>query len=324
VIRKEGLIESAFMDDIDEKPGNDLLFIRPHSIRLRRIALWSLVAVYTIALPYAIIVYQSIQARFSQEITGKIPLVMSILLGVAYIFLGFVRKKGKRFLARLAPCAVIAAILISLEPNPNKQIHIPEYILMSWLVFQALALDYKGKGILALVFVISSMLGVVDELEQGIHSGRFFGWWDMIMNSASAGIGVILLSGLGEKDDGSWDWFRGVKAHKGIVGLGLFGLLGTVLACVYLFKVHEKGFFGGVYPFWLLAWNALFAALFTAMIFSCCFRYIKGRSMLGIRADAIRPTDHTTGYLWLFPVLSILFVINTVTVIMALVGCEFR
>jgi len=312
------------MDDIDEKPGNGLLSLRPYSIRLRRISLWSLVAVYTIALPYAIVAYQSIQGRFSREITGQIPLAMSILLGAAYIFFGFVRKKGTRFLARLAPCAMIAAILISLEPNPNKQIHIPEYILMSWLVFQALALDYKGKGILALVFVISSMLGVVDELEQGIHSGRFFGWWDMVMNSASAGIGVILLSGLVDKDDGSWGWLKGVKSHKGILGLGLFGILGTVLACVYLFKVQEKGFFGGAYPFWLLAWNALFAALFPAMIFSFCFRYIRGRSKLRIGGDSICPTDLTTGYLWLFPVLSILFVINTVTVIMALAGCEFR
>ncbi len=316
--------EFALMDDINEKPGSGLFSMKPNNLRLRRITLWSLVAAYTLALPYVIVVYQSIESQFSREIAGKVPLMIILLLGSAYTSIGFMIKKGTRFLGRLVPCAIIAFTLISLESNPNKQIHIPEYILMSWLVFQALALDYRGKGILTLVFLISSMLGVVDELVQGMHPTRFFGWWDMTINSASAGMGVILLTGLRDKADGSWGWIRGVKKEKGMIGLGLLGLLGTVLTCLYLFKVKEKGVIWGVYPLWLLGWNGLFAASVPAMMFSFYVRYAKGRSILSSRGDSTQHTDPITGCLWVFSLLVILGVINIITLIAALSGCEFR
>ncbi|MBW1780065.1 MAG: VanZ family protein [Deltaproteobacteria bacterium] len=312
------------MVETNEKLRERLFPFKGIHLRLRRIVLWSSVAVYTFALPYAIVVYQSIETQFSREIAGKVPLIMILVLGSAYLFLGFMTKRGIRFLGRLVPCAIIAFTLISLESNPNKQIHIPEYILMSWLVFQALAPDYRGKGILILVFLISSMLGVVDELMQGVHPTRFFGWWDMIINSASAGMGVILLTGFRDEADGSWDWIRGGKEHKGMMGLGLLGLLGTVFTCIYLFKVKGHGVFFGVYPFWLLGWNGLFAALVPAVIFSFYFSYATGRSILSNRGDSIERTVPITGCLWAFPLLTILWVINVITLIVALSGGEFR
>ena len=69
--------------------------------------------------------------------------------------------------------------VIFLEANPNKHIHIPEYILMTWLVFEALRRDYKGGGIFLLVFILSSLPGILDEVLQGLHPGRSYGWQDM-------------------------------------------------------------------------------------------------------------------------------------------------
>ena len=292
-------------------------------LRFSRITLWSLVAIYTFSLPYVIIAYRAIETHFSPEIAGKVPLMLILLLGVAYTFLGFRMKKGRSFLGRLVPCAIIAVLLISLESNPNKQIHIPEYILMSWLVFQALALDYRGKGMLILVFLITSMLGVVDELAQGIHPDRFYGWWDMVINASSALIGVILLTGLRDEANGNWGWIRGLKKQKALMRFGMIGILGTLLGCFYLFKVRAAGAFWGAYPFWLLGWNGLLTALIPVAMFHFYFRYARRRPVLNKRDYSNHYADQITGCLWVFPLLVILFIINTAILFVALSGYGF-
>ena len=293
-------------------------------LRFSRIARWSLVAIYTFTLPYVIIAYQTIESHFSSEITGKVPLIITLLFGTVYTFLGFRLKKNMKFLGRLVPCGIIVFTLISLESNPNKQIHIPEYILMSWLVYQALALDYKGKGILILVFLLTSTLGVVDELLQGIHPDRFYGWWDMVINSASAWMGVILLAGLRDRQDGSWDWARGLKKQKVFMGFGLLGILGAVLTCIYFFKVKETAAFWTAYPIWLSGWNGLFTALVPAVMFSFYSGYVRRLPNLNHRDCSDQRTTHITGCLWAFPIIAVLFTINIIALFAALSGYEIR
>jgi len=311
------------MVETTERQATGFFTMNKNSLRLSRITLWSLVAIYTFALPYVIVVYRAIETHFSKEIAGKVPLIMILFLGVVYTSLGFMMKKGMKFMGPLVPCGIIAFILISLESNPNKQIHIPEYILLSWLVFQVLVLDYRGRGIFILVFLITSMLGVVDELAQGIHPDRFYGWWDMVINTASASIGVILLTGLSGQAEGSWGWTSGLKKKKGLMGTGLLGILGTVLGCVYLFKVKATGDFWGAYPVWLLGWNGLFTVLIPVAMFYFYFGYARRRPVLNDRDYSNHYADQITGCLWVFPFLAILFIINTIILFVALSGCLF-
>jgi VanZ family protein len=78
------------------------------------------------------------------------------------------------FFLLLCPC--ISFFIICLEPNPNKHIHIPEYVLMTWLLFEAVRIDYRCAGIFLLIFLCSSSLGVLDEILQGILPSRPYGW----------------------------------------------------------------------------------------------------------------------------------------------------
>ena len=133
-----------------------------------RVLLWALVAVYTFVLPYLIVVYTAIVKHFSAAIAGKIPITITIVMGVVFFVIVLVLKKDIKILILLIPCTIITWVLISLQPNPNKYIHIPEYVVMSWILFEALSLDYKGKGIFYLVFICAASLGVVDEMMQGI------------------------------------------------------------------------------------------------------------------------------------------------------------
>jgi hypothetical protein len=294
------------------------------SLGLRRVILWSLVGAYTIALPHAIFVYYSIVRHFSSDVAGKIPILIIISFGVAYAFLCFLIKRDIRFLGFIVPCAIIVYIVIFFESNPNKYIHIPEYMLMSWLIFDALSIDYKGKGILILVFICSSMLGIVDELEQGIYPNRFYGWRDMWINSASTIIGILTLKGLTEEPPGDWHWIGCLKKLKTSLGVLLFGLIGAVVMCMYLYNVKAIGTFWGIYPFWLLGWSGMFLALCPATILFHWRRFCEQNYNLKDGKDSSQHSKEFTAYLWVFSPLVILFIMHALVVLIALFGWDFK
>ena len=146
-----------------------------------KVILWVLVACYTFILPDAIIVYRDIVGFFGQDAAGKVPVLIVVIVGIAYVITVLLSQKSLKNLLYLIPCGVITFLIMILVSNPNKHIHIPEYILMTWLLFAVLSKDYKGKGIFILIFIYASMLGVVDELEQGINPARFYGLSDMLV-----------------------------------------------------------------------------------------------------------------------------------------------
>ncbi len=103
----------------------------------RRLIFWMAVAVYTISLPYAINVYEALVLLFSVEVALLIPLLMLVTAGSIYVFHGIRMRQPAPYIALIVPCIGIACLMIFLDPNQCKHIHIPEYIPMSWLVFKA-------------------------------------------------------------------------------------------------------------------------------------------------------------------------------------------
>ena len=291
----------------------------PKRSTLSRVIFWALVAVYTIVLPHAITAYKAIEKGFSAEVAGKIPLVIIILSGLAYLISGFLAKKGAKCLGFTIPCAIIVSIIVTLEPNPNKHIHIPEYVLMSWLLFEAISIDYQGKGILLLVVLCSSMLGVVDELEQGIYHDRFYGWIDMAVNSASSVIGVLALMGLKDCGTGDWGWCGHLRRIKVSIAILFFGATGAVFMCVYLFHVKEVKSFWGAYPVWLLVWNYLYLTLGSATLLSR-WHHLSRKKYGRQEQDAREITAH----LWVVCPLAILLFMHALIVLTSLTGLTFR
>ena len=131
--------------------GNQV--IKAYQYSLRRIVLWLTVAVYTFMLPYVVLVFRALQRYFPADMVGKIPLLIIIIFAVAYAVSGIKIKKTRQVLMILGVSAVIVAIIISVEPNANKHIHIPEYVLMTWILFEAISVDYRGKGIGILILI---------------------------------------------------------------------------------------------------------------------------------------------------------------------------
>ncbi len=232
-----------------------------HGFKKQRILLWLSVIAYTFSLPYVIVIYESITLRWSPEIAGLIPRIILLAGSVAYVFYSLRVGLSLRRIFLLLSCGIIAFLIVCLEPNPNKHIHIPEYILMAWLLFEVLQIDYRGAGIYLLVFLCSSLLGVLDEILQGIHASRFFGWQDMLLNSLSALIGILSLMGLREKQEDGWGWayqFNNMRVSLMVVFVGMFT---TAVNCYVLFDVQRHSGSWYVYPDWLIIWSVVFEAI---------------------------------------------------------------
>ena len=297
---------------------------KPLASFLRAIIPWVLVAGYTYILPNFRIVYQAILDNFGLEVVGKVPLAIVAAFGAAYVLSVLRVRKDLKNLLYLLPAALIAWVIMTLEPNPNKHIHIPQYVVMTWLLLGALSRDYRGKGLLILIFILASLLGVVDELEQGIHPARFYGWSDMLVNSSSAVIGILTILGLKPAREGDWSWAGYLKEHKTLIGLGAFGLVGAGLMCFFLFRVQAAEMFRGVYPVCLWVWNLAYLLLAPLLVLLDLRRQkSKDPAAQGAPAEAVLQGSRTAR-LWVYPLLSILFYMHAMLVFVSVTGMEFR
>ena len=289
-----------------------------------KIILWGLVALYTFLLPDAIILYRDIVGYFGSSTAGKVPIIIVAIFGIAYVVYSLLSKKSWKNLLYVIPCAVIAFFIMRFVPNPNKHIHIPEYVLMAWLLYWVLSGDYKGKGIFILIFICGSMLGVVDELEQGIHPARFYGSSDMLVNCASVTIGVFTLMGLKKVIATDWEWTSYLKEFKGLLWLILYGFVGAVFMCFYLFRVQANEIFWGIYPVWLLGWNVLYLVMTPTMIFFYRGMLRKYHQIPEDEKGSILRQKVSTAQLWIFPLLVILFYMHALVVYVSISGVNFR
>jgi VanZ family protein len=312
---------SPSLGKIAPMPAKKVTFLSESALG---ILLWVLVAGYTYILPNFRIVYQAIFDAYGLEVVGKVPLAIVAAFGAAYVLAVLRTRKDLKNLLYLLPAALIAYIIMRLEPNPNKHIHIPQYTLMAWLLYAALSRGYKGKGLYLLIFISGSLLGVVDELEQGIHPARFYGWSDMLVNSASSVVGIFTLLGLKPAREGDWSWVGYLKEHRGLIGLGSFGLVCAGIMCYFLFRVQAAEKFWGVYPVWLLVWNLAYLILAPVLIFLDLRRQKSNEAVAGDSPAVEASSASGTARLWIYPLLAILFYMHALLVFVSFTGMEFR
>jgi hypothetical protein len=289
----------------------------------QRFFLWSTVVLYTACLPYVIFAYRSIVKQFSPQMAGRVPLFIIIAFAAIYTIICIKKKRTARCPIVLAVSGIIVIFVMNFEANANKYIHIPEYVLMSWILYHALALDYKGSGILLLVFICAAMLGVVDEIMQGMHPQRTYGWTDMIIDAASSFIGCLSLMGLKQPAKGNWAWCRDLRQFRGSLAVIFFGALTAVPMCSFLFDVRDPGSFFSGYPRRLLAGNGLFVAACLALI---VFHWRRSQNY-GISEAEIKPatfTIHTTARLWVICPMTILMAMHALVLWVAIAGINFR
>ena len=107
----------------------------------------------------------------------------TIILAIAYtasVGIHYFRNRSLLFIGII--CAAIFAVY-KLIPLPIERIHLIEYGIMGWLAYKVL-----GKKGFIYIFVV----GILDEVIQGILPSRVFDMHDIYMNLFGGTLGVII------------------------------------------------------------------------------------------------------------------------------------
>ncbi len=292
---------------------------------VRQFLYWALVCAYIVILPETIVIYKKISANFAPGLVGKIPVVVTLSFLILYIAKAYTAKKPMRSSLVLMACVLIYFYAVYLVPYPNKHIHIPEYILLSWLVYIAISPSYSGKGILLLVFIISSFLGCIDEIIQGLHPERFYGLKDMVINSLSALIGILSIYGIRDISRGTWKWVKIIKRKPFFLFVFLFTFAGATLVIFYLFRLKLSGSDSHSYPNWLILQNLLSLLLCFATLTLEIIRKRKYFLLTGKSPPAEEdPNDLNTVFTWICCLLVPLAVIHALAPVAILTHCPFK
>ena len=124
-----------------------------------------------------------------------VPIAAAAIGLVGGIWWAFARRTG----VSPSPALLCAAVLIAglglllADPRfPAKRIHVPEYIVVAWLVRAGLRHHLDGWSLTVGATLIAGLYGVHDELIQGLHPKRTYGLMDMATNACGAATGALL------------------------------------------------------------------------------------------------------------------------------------
>ncbi len=131
---------------------------------------------------------------------GVLTKGVSVLTGLVFGF--FIKKSWPRLLLEplkgltliILLITVIATIHVTLE-LPEERLHFAQYALLGYLSGWTLAgmrVHSSGRKRLALGFLITFFIGILDEIVQGILPMRFFDFHDIFWNVVSAWTGLLV------------------------------------------------------------------------------------------------------------------------------------
>lgn len=136
-----------------------------------------------------------------QGIVAKLlPIAVTavVLMVIALRFADRV-KRGYSIRPVFLGLGLVCAIFSLAIPDPNvpvKRIHVAEYIVLAFLVRHTLSHRLQGAQLTLFTVMVALLLGIHDEMLQGLHSQRYYGWRDMVVNGAAGLAGALLGHGL--------------------------------------------------------------------------------------------------------------------------------
>jgi len=129
-----------------------------------------------------------------------LPVIVTLAVLLA-ILLRFIQRvnQGYRIKFVFLGLGIVGAFLALAIPDsqiPIKRVHVAEYIILSFLVRYTLSQRLGGVQLTLFTALVTALYGVHDEMLQGLHSLRYFGWRDIIVNSVAGFSGAMLGHGL--------------------------------------------------------------------------------------------------------------------------------
>ncbi len=179
---------------------------------------WFVVFIYTIGLfvatPYLPQLIQAATSRWSRSgvsrfILGVEIAIALVLAALAVYFVIQKKKKSLVFVVSIGCIFLLAFIIYQFIPNPYEFTHLPEYAVLSMLIFWAMNDTSKSyanrkKYIKMKIFkniyfqsgIITGTIGSTDEIYQLFLRNRSYTWYDIFLNIIGGILGLIILWGI--------------------------------------------------------------------------------------------------------------------------------
>ena len=132
-----------------------------------------------------------------QKLTLQSLVVMPIAVVFILIFglMAWFARKGLRLNIAWFGLAIFLAVIGLYLPDaavPSKRIHVAEYMLLAIVMRKALSYRHAGVALVIWTVLLTTLLGVHDEILQGLHVQRYYGLRDMLVNAFGAMSGAVL------------------------------------------------------------------------------------------------------------------------------------
>lgn len=133
-------------------------------------------------------------------VAGFLPVLVTLAV-IAVIVLLFIRRvnSGYRIKLLFFGLGIVGAFISLAIPDPHipvKRVHVAEYIILSFAVRYTLSHRLQGAGLTFFTVLVTLIFGIHDEMLQGLHSLRYYGWRDIIVNGTAGLSGALLGHGL--------------------------------------------------------------------------------------------------------------------------------
>jgi hypothetical protein len=150
---------------------------------------WSLVVVWS-GIIYVTIPFVRIATDYVREVWGRESFAYFVAAAVILVAAGTVvllLKSGRRSLAGYAWLLGVAGLIVYLtfdlkSGSPEEAIHFVEYGILSLLLFRAFVHRIRDFSIYAVVTIVGTIIGMIDETIQWIAPDRHFDIRDIWLN----------------------------------------------------------------------------------------------------------------------------------------------
>jgi hypothetical protein len=125
-----------------------------------------------------------------------------------------------------------------------KRIHIFQYAVLAFLVWQIVPKRQHTAWTLFLVLILGTLYGVHDEFLQGLHPKRTYGLRDMFVNLCGVGTGLLLVTAF------SRDQSHVLHREPDLPDLRSLAAMVALLVSVVLFAYVATGYRRDLIPAW--------------------------------------------------------------------------
>lgn len=224
----------------------------------KRVSIGICTLIYVGSLPYAIILFEALRSVFPLKLIKAFPPMVLIFGLLAYLRYCRSQKRDLGLVSFFIPSTALIIGVFLIEKNPIKYIHIPQYFVLTLLIFKVLRGHDTAKNLIPYSIFFASCLGAIDEIHHGLHPARYFGSKDMLINMVGAVVGGLFLRMLLIGESPPKNVPNTLKVSQKSTSLLLAFTL-TAICVSKLFNVANTPLHGwSQYPFALLLINFLF------------------------------------------------------------------